>query len=93
MSTNNSFYGYRRENGRVGIRNFVTVLPVDDISNAACESVAANIHGILALPHAYGRLQFGFEIVSVNVWSVSSGLLYRIRILSIAFPVAQHCLD
>ena len=48
MSTNHSFYGYRRENGRVGIRNYVTVLPVDDISNAACESVAANIHGTLA---------------------------------------------
>ncbi|MEE8542787.1 MAG: UxaA family hydrolase, partial [Gammaproteobacteria bacterium] len=62
MSTNHSFYGYRRENGRVGIRNYVTVLPVDDISNAACESVAANIHGTLALPHAYGRLQFGEDL-------------------------------
>ena len=62
MSTNHSFYGYRRENGRVGIRNYVTVLPVDDISNAACESVAANIHGTLALPHSYGRLQFGEDL-------------------------------
>ena len=62
MSTNHSFYGYRRENGRVGIRNYVTVLPVDDISNAACQSVAANIHGTLALPHAYGRLQFGEDL-------------------------------
>ena len=25
---------YRRENGRVGIRNHVIILPVDDISNA-----------------------------------------------------------
>jgi (2R)-sulfolactate sulfo-lyase subunit beta len=24
-------YGYRRENGRVGVRNHVVVLPVDDI--------------------------------------------------------------
>ncbi len=62
MSTNNSFYGYRRENGRVGVRNYVAILPVDDISNAACESVAANIHGTLALPHAYGRLQFGEDL-------------------------------
>ena len=29
--------GYRRENGRVGVRNHVVILPVDDISNAACE--------------------------------------------------------
>ncbi len=53
---------YRRENGRVGVRNHVVILPVDDISNAACEAVANNIRGTLALPHAYGRLQFGEDL-------------------------------
>src|ERR1039457_3441588 len=57
-----TFQGYRRENGRVGIRNHVIILPVDDISNAACEAVANNIKGTLALPHAYGRLQFGEDL-------------------------------
>ena len=56
------FYGYRRENGRVGIRNHVVILPLDDLSNAACEAVANNIKGTLALPHAYGRLQFGEDL-------------------------------
>lgn len=56
------FMGYRRENGRVGIRNHVVILPVDDISNAASEAVANNIKGTLALPHAYGRLQFGEDL-------------------------------
>jgi (2R)-sulfolactate sulfo-lyase subunit beta len=46
---------YRRENGRVGVRNHVVILPVDDISNAACEAVANNVKGTLAIPHAYGR--------------------------------------
>ncbi len=55
-------YAYRRENGRVGVRNHVVILPVDDISNAACEAVAKNIQGTLALPHAYGRLQFGEDL-------------------------------
>ena len=54
--------GYRRENGRVGVRNHVVVLPVDDISNAACEAVASHIQGTLALPHSYGRLQFGEDL-------------------------------
>src|SRR6185437_9534432 len=54
--------GYRRENGRVGVRNHVIILPVDDISNAACEAVAKNIPGTMALPHAYGRLQFGEDL-------------------------------
>ena len=59
---NHSFMGYRRENGRVGVRNHVAILPVDDISNAACEAVAHNIKGTMALPHAYGRLQFGEDL-------------------------------
>ena len=62
MASNDTFYGYRRENGRVGVRNHVAVLPVDDISNAACEAVAKNIHGTIALPHSYGRLQFGEDL-------------------------------
>ena len=62
MTANGTFFGYRRENGRVGVRNHVAILPVDDISNAACEAVAKNIHGTIALPHAYGRLQFGEDL-------------------------------
>jgi len=54
--------GYRRENGRVGIRNHVLVLSVDDISNAAVEGVAGLIRGATALPHPYGRLQFGADL-------------------------------
>ncbi|MFZ1680641.1 MAG: UxaA family hydrolase [Rhizobiaceae bacterium] len=59
---NMTFRGYRRDNGRVGVRNHVVILPVDDISNAACEAVANNIKGTMALPHAYGRLQFGADL-------------------------------
>jgi (2R)-sulfolactate sulfo-lyase subunit beta len=54
--------GWRRENGRVGVRNHVLILPLDDLSNAACEAVAHNIKGTLAIPHAYGRLQFGEDL-------------------------------
>ena len=57
-----SFYGYRRENGRVGVRNHVVILPVDDISNASAEMVGHNIKGTLAIPHSYGRLQFGADL-------------------------------
>jgi (2R)-sulfolactate sulfo-lyase subunit beta len=56
------FWGYRRENGRVGVRNHVVILPVDDLSNAVCEAVAHNVKGTLAIPHPYGRLQFGADL-------------------------------
>ncbi|MAP11863.1 MAG: D-galactarate dehydratase [Gammaproteobacteria bacterium] len=59
---NTTFWGYRRENGRVGVRNHVIILPVDDLSNAASEAVANNIKGAMAIPHPYGRLQFGADL-------------------------------
>ena len=54
--------GFRRENGRVGVRNHVAIIPLDDLSNAACEAVENNIKGTIAIPHAYGRLQFGEDL-------------------------------
>lgn len=65
MGTDHSkttIHAYRRENGRIGVRNHVLILPLDDISNAACEAVANNIKGTMAIPHAYGRLQFGADL-------------------------------
>jgi (2R)-sulfolactate sulfo-lyase subunit beta len=62
VSSSTTFLGYRRENGRVGVRNHVIILPLDDLSNAATEAVAHNIKGTLAIPHPYGRLQFGADL-------------------------------
>jgi (2R)-sulfolactate sulfo-lyase subunit beta len=59
---NAKFWGYKRENGRIGVRNHVIILTVDDLANAACEAVANNIKGTMALPHPYGRLQFGADL-------------------------------
>lgn len=33
---------YRRPCGRVGVRNHVVILPLDDLSNAASEAVAGS---------------------------------------------------
>ncbi len=57
-----TIHAYRRPNGQVGVRNHVIILPVDDLSNAACEHIAAVIPGTLALPHPYGRLQYGEDL-------------------------------
>ena len=62
MAINRKVMAYRRANGRVGVRNHVVILPVDDISNACAEKVAAMVPGTLPLPHAYGRLQFGEDL-------------------------------
>ena len=57
-----TYWGYKRANGRVGVRNHVVILPVDDLSNAAAQAVEHNVKGTLALPHPYGRLQFGADL-------------------------------
>ena len=62
MEIPKSFLGYKRENGRAGTINHAIILPVDDISNACAEAVANNIKGTIALPHSYGRLQFGADL-------------------------------
>jgi len=54
--------GYRRPDGRFGVRNHVLIIPVDDLSNAVAEAVAHNIKGMMALTHPYGRLQFGADL-------------------------------
>ncbi len=58
----NKVMAYRRENGRVGVRNHVIILPLDDISLAACKSVENNVKGTLCIEHPYGRLQFGEDL-------------------------------
>jgi (2R)-sulfolactate sulfo-lyase subunit beta len=54
--------GYRRANGRVGIRNHVIIMPLDDLSVAACFAVENNVKGVMAINHPYGRLQFGVDL-------------------------------
>jgi (2R)-sulfolactate sulfo-lyase subunit beta len=54
IDSNTTSGGYRRENGRIGVRNHVIILPLDDLSNAAAEAVAYGIKGTMAIPHPYG---------------------------------------
>ncbi len=54
--------GYIRENGAVGVRNHVLVLPLDDLSNSAALGVSKIVNGVVAVPHPYGRLQFGRDL-------------------------------
>jgi (2R)-sulfolactate sulfo-lyase subunit beta len=57
-----TLWGYERENGRVGTRNHVLIIPLDDLSNASAVAVEKVIQGTRAIPHPYGRLQFGEDL-------------------------------
>ncbi len=57
-----TFRGYERENGRIGVRNHVLIIPVDDLSNSASVGVGNLVKGTISVPHPYGRLQFGDDL-------------------------------
>ena len=67
-----TFMGYRRENNRVGVRNHVIILPLDDLSNAAAEAVANNIKAVLPFATPMG----GFNLV-LTLSSTSAHLSVR----------------
>jgi altronate hydrolase len=57
-----TFYGYRRQDGRVGTRNYIAVVATSNCSSHVCEGIAEqfkgfsteNIDGVVALPHQEG---------------------------------------
>ena len=55
----NRFWGYRRDDGTVGVRNHVAVLAVMDNVNGIVRHLAQLVKGTLAIPVWYGRGQFG----------------------------------
>lgn len=54
--------GYRREDGSVGVRNHVALIAIDHAGFPVVEGVSKLIRGTRAIPHQYGRLQFGEDL-------------------------------
>src|SRR6476469_4651562 len=60
MTAGESFFGYRRPDGRVGVRNHVLVVPTVICSAVVAERIAAAVAPVgTALPHLAGCGQLG----------------------------------
>ena len=70
---NHTINAWRRENGRVGVRNHVIILPVDDISNAACEAVGNGAYTLGTFEAAY--LPLVLITADVDVDQLDAGAL------------------
>jgi altronate dehydratase large subunit len=55
------FWGYRRADGSIGIRNHVAVLAVMDNVNGIVRNLGQIVRGTLPIPVWYGRGQFGAD--------------------------------
>jgi len=58
---NAQFMGYRRPDGRVGVRNFVAVLSAMDNTNPTTENIARTVCGTVPLCTPFGRTQIGHD--------------------------------
>ena len=60
------FEGYRRPDGRVGVRNHVLVVPTVVCSAVVSERIAAAVDGAVALPHLAGCGQLGPDMQTTH---------------------------
>ena len=56
---NITFAGYRRDDGRYGVRNHVLVLGLNGLVARAAARIAAGVSGTVLFASSYGRGQFG----------------------------------
>lgn len=57
-----SFYGYVREDGQVGIRNHVLLLSGTLYANSTCERVAHTVQNTIPIVHPLGRCQIAPDL-------------------------------
>lgn len=66
------FKGYRRKNGRVGVRNELWIVPTVGCVNGLCRAIAEGLDGAVALSHSAGCSQCGGD--EDNTIDIISGL-------------------
>ena len=68
------FQGYRRPDGKVGVRNHVLVIPSVVCSQGAAEMISRNIKGAIYLPNVFGCAQVGEDRAQTKRTLVGFGL-------------------
>ncbi|ALC83371.1 MULTISPECIES: UxaA family hydrolase [Bacillus] len=63
MEWNNekTFWGYRRSDGRVGVRNHVLILPTITCATQAAKQITELVHGTVSFIHQHGCAQVGVD--------------------------------
>ena len=56
------FMGFRRPDGRVGVRNYLAIIPSVFCANTTVEGIAAQVPGSVPLTHPVGCAQVGLDL-------------------------------
>jgi altronate dehydratase large subunit len=57
-----TFLGYKRDDGTVGVRNHVLILPTTVCAGHVAKRIAEEVQGTIALPHEHGCAQKGADL-------------------------------
>ncbi|MDR7080027.1 altronate dehydratase large subunit [Neobacillus niacini] len=61
MTSEKKFWGYRRQDGRVGIRNHVLILPTITCATQAAKQITELVQGTVSFIHQHGCAQVGVD--------------------------------
>lgn len=61
MPNNNRFWGYRRSDGRIGVRNHVLILPTITCATQAASQITQLVQGTVSFIHQHGCAQVGVD--------------------------------
>jgi len=56
-----NFLGYKRPDGKVGVRNHVVILPSVVCASEVCGAIARNVKGTVAISHPHGCAELPFD--------------------------------
>ena len=56
-----NFLGYKRPDGKIGVRNHVVIIPSVACANEVCNAIARKVKGTISIPHQHGCAQLTFD--------------------------------
>ena len=56
-----NFLGYKRPDGKVGVRNHVLIIPSVACANEVCNAIALKVKNTVSIPHQHGCAQLAFD--------------------------------
>ncbi|WP_243297779.1 UxaA family hydrolase [Bacillus litorisediminis] len=89
---NHSFWGYRRPDGKVGIRNHVLILPTITCATQAAHQITQLISGTVSFIHQHGCAQVGVDYDQTFRTYVGMGLnpnVYGVVVLGLGCETHQ----
>ena len=84
--------GYRREDGKFGLRNKVIIIPSVHCANKVCENIAKKCQGAVYINHQHGCSQLEFDALQTRDVLIGHGTnanVYGVLIVGLGCEVIQ----